>query len=430
MASRWRVSIFLLAGLVTPSREAHAHSPLPWFRLASLGSEMYALHVLSTRFSLNQGDQLHLSEARLRLFEAVCLPSIAAQKSGGFVWLIYTDETLPMSMYTKLRALVRPWPSFHILRISSSADQVGELKRSPREALEAAKLWTPPPPSAKRLALLSTRLDADDGLALGTIAMLQARAEQHLAMRGMQSQAQRCTAVCWPTSLEWQPGATTTGLGQFVRGRPTHSKGKIECLSTGLTTFGWAESQCSAHMGDHREMDGTAYHVIHLSQWMPIRARSVTSNSMAGVRAARPHAAPAAAAKMSKYNISTRQLERCAQLLRERAPLIARDQLKARCRRGFSCSSQAESMLKRLAAGRKKAATRPPDKPPPPPAADKASMPASLAAAIKQEEATRRARREHRLAGARALSGVAAAVSHDGDDGGVASSGVIAPVVI
>ena len=52
-------------------------------------------HVVSTRFSLGQGNQTALVEARLQLLFSLCVPSMVQQlRDARFVWLIYHDGTL------------------------------------------------------------------------------------------------------------------------------------------------------------------------------------------------------------------------------------------------------------------------------------------------------------------------------------------------
>lgn len=152
--------------------------PLPWFRLSRKNA--YALHLVTTRFSLKQGNLTDLTEARLALFQRVCLPTMAAQLADRFVWLIYTDTTLPWRTWARMRAMVRPWPHFHVLRRPPTDER--EFGRRPREVLLNAKLWTPPPGAAElaEVATISTRLDADDGLASGAVAELQRLADERL----------------------------------------------------------------------------------------------------------------------------------------------------------------------------------------------------------------------------------------------------------
>lgn len=332
-----------------PARRAS----LPWYKMKHMPGNVsaYALHLIGSRFSLNQGEQTHLNEGRLQLFRTICLPTVAAQLPRRFVWLIYTDTTLPQSMYARLQALVRPWPSFHVLRHPASDAKL--YARSVQEQLHDAGLWAAPRGSgpSTRLAFLHTRLDADDGLANGTVGRLQAAAGAQLRRPEM-LQSGRCAGACWPRAVEWLPAATDSRHGALVSSHPIKSADGVEvCLSAGLTSFGWENaSECHAHKGGHLDFGKRLLHLDKLERALPIRARSATSNSMSGVlpeenSGARLHPAET----LGRYNISARALARCAEYLRRATKQIARDQLAKRCVFGFGCRTYAAAALAQLA---------------------------------------------------------------------------------
>jgi hypothetical protein len=52
------------------------------------------VHVVFTRFMQQQGTLLQLGSARLKLFETLCLPTLAQQINQQFLWIIRTDLEL------------------------------------------------------------------------------------------------------------------------------------------------------------------------------------------------------------------------------------------------------------------------------------------------------------------------------------------------
>ena len=124
-------------------------------------------HVVSTRFSLGQGNQTALVEARLQLLFSLCVPSMVQQlRDARFVWLIYHDSTLAPEHVAAVAARLQPLASSGFRLVGERVD--GQFGRSAQEQLQLAGLWTPPPPGAKVLYVAS-RLDADDGLPRGAI---------------------------------------------------------------------------------------------------------------------------------------------------------------------------------------------------------------------------------------------------------------------
>lgn len=331
--------------------------PLPWFRLSRKNA--YALHLVTTRFSLKQGNLTDLTEARLALFQRVCLPTMAAQLADRFVWLIYTDTTLPWRTWARMRAMVRPWPHFHVLRRPPTDER--EFGRRPREVLLNAKLWTPPPGAAElaEVATISTRLDADDGLASGAVAELQRLADERLTAGALLEERTLCGAACWVDALEWTP-ALARGLGKLARVHTYDSPDA--CTTPGLTAFGWENNRtrCTAHMAKHTRFGKAVRELKQMSSSPPIRTRSVTSNSMSGLGAGLPTASDTPAeTSLRPYNLTAHSLEGCAQRLRKSTARIARDQLSQRCNMGFSCRESASKVLSQLAAADQPAGARP-----------------------------------------------------------------------
>lgn len=101
-------------------------------------------------------------ERRFRAFEALCLPSIAAQTDQDFRFIILTSPRMPAPWLARLRAAVAKVPMTEVL--VSDARHVADALR-PR--LDEIAAETP------GNSLVQFRLDDDDALALGFIGNLR-----------------------------------------------------------------------------------------------------------------------------------------------------------------------------------------------------------------------------------------------------------------
>ena len=146
----------------------HTHSHTGSFINATLNGTMLT-HVISTRFCLGQGAEVALVEARLKLFFSVCLPTVVQQQGAKFAWLIYYDRTLSQKHAAALQARLRPYAARGFRAVKSSHSRQYSL--SAQAQLQFAEMWTTPPPLTTHL-YISTRIDADDGLASGAVAEL------------------------------------------------------------------------------------------------------------------------------------------------------------------------------------------------------------------------------------------------------------------
>lgn len=145
----------------------------------SLRSGTALTHVVSTRFSLGQGNQTALVEARLHLLFALCVPSMVQQlRDARFVWLIYHDSTLASNHVAAITARLQRLAGGGFRFVRERVE--GQFSRSAQEQLELVGLWTPPPVGAK-VIYVASRLDADDGLPRGALPELHPDPEPILA---------------------------------------------------------------------------------------------------------------------------------------------------------------------------------------------------------------------------------------------------------
>ena len=169
-----RMSRLLVLLLISALDAAHAQLTYPGSGLGltvqpvvwSLRNGTALTHVVSTRFSLGQGNQTALVEARLQLLFSLCVPAMVQQlRDARLVWLIYYDNTLASEYVAAIAASLQPLAGsgFLVREIV-----LGQSFYSAQEQLQLAGLWTQPPPG-NRVLYLASRLDADDGLPRGAI---------------------------------------------------------------------------------------------------------------------------------------------------------------------------------------------------------------------------------------------------------------------
>lgn len=127
-------------------------------------------HFVLTRFNIaSPGREAPIRNApgwlgrRFDLFEAYCLPSMAAQKPGTFRWLIYFDEQTPDEFRARIAAAQAIVPFDAIF--------VGPFRAGLAALDVAARLTT------KGGRLITTRLDNDDAVSSDFLERVKAEAE-------------------------------------------------------------------------------------------------------------------------------------------------------------------------------------------------------------------------------------------------------------
>jgi Putative rhamnosyl transferase len=128
-----------------------------------------AAHFVLTRFNIaSPGREAPIRNApgwlarRFDLFEAFCLPSMAAQAPGTFRWLIYFDEQTPAEFRTRIAAAQAMVPFDAIF--------VGPFRAGLAALDVAARL------ERKGGRLITTRLDNDDAVSSDFLARVKAEA--------------------------------------------------------------------------------------------------------------------------------------------------------------------------------------------------------------------------------------------------------------
>ena len=135
------------------------------------------LHLVITRFQQYQPTLLSLGHARIHLFRSFCLPSMRAQTSQHFVWLILTDPSLHSSLRVEMQQLLAPYPHFFLLPhlgfVTSELFINGDM-RGHELWSGSSDLWRSiTVPKKPFQVYIHTRLDADDGLHRDFLGRLQ-----------------------------------------------------------------------------------------------------------------------------------------------------------------------------------------------------------------------------------------------------------------
>jgi hypothetical protein len=102
---------------------------------------------------------------RLRLFEAYCLPSVAAQSDQNFSWYLYFDDSTPREYLDRVAAVTARRNNIFIKRCAlwEGSTLVNDLVAG----LDERTRW-----------VITTRLDNDDGLQRDFVSMLHAAVEE------------------------------------------------------------------------------------------------------------------------------------------------------------------------------------------------------------------------------------------------------------
>ena len=194
------------------------------------------IHIVTTRFMQGQAQLVHLTRARLELFETICLPSIIGQKimtqylstisnqtenrntksskntrnnssfiDPPFIWIIKVDPSLDESSLSKMIELVYPFPNFFLIANDNKHNPIGKWK----EDLTKDRLLQGTVYSGDLMLLqrahyfrndkisLETRLDADDGLHQMYLKRTQEYALNSLKLRRNSSNENKADWKAW-----------------------------------------------------------------------------------------------------------------------------------------------------------------------------------------------------------------------------------------
>ena len=139
------------------------------------------IHIVNTRFMQSQGHLQILGQARLYLFQTFCLPSMLAQTTQNFLWIIKIDPNLDNKIRHDLISLIDSSNRTNIYIVASDVNYlIGHDPGNWRSGEEREEVWShvvngtvytgdtdrlwAAKVHAEDKIVLETRLDADDGL--------------------------------------------------------------------------------------------------------------------------------------------------------------------------------------------------------------------------------------------------------------------------
>ena len=328
------------------------------------------VHIVGTRFCLKQGHNAALVEARLLLFERICVPTMAQQSTNRFVWLVIVDETLAPRHRRRLTTLLAAHRGPKDFRVVSLDRETAnrDLRAQGHHAYGLARLRQP---SIVADYVLTTVLDADDGLPYQALRMIREQVAD--AVRRVQRNAtlpeHKLVAVaCYTAALNWQPSTRrpagalnlhnesmciTPGLTRVVPFSQPMALGNSSSSNHALLKSRWPGAKtCTQRSPRHSGTRSAAA--------IPIRSRTATSNGMRGVvRAADVPASDIYRWRptlLAQFNITTGDLKATNKGLTLNEAAIARAQMRSNCHDGWSCKDYALELLRNMSRGARRLA--------------------------------------------------------------------------
>jgi hypothetical protein len=211
------------------------------------------IHIVNSRFMQNQGNLTGLARARLILFENFCVASMThqsllrfGQHPAPFLWIIKVDPALNHDILQELLLLVKDYPFIYVVGSNvnygigihpggwrggqAGSDVLGST-------IYSGDLdWLRIAHSARReKAVLETRLDADDGLHVAYLAVIQSEAAKRLRLTHNDTNASHQEWMYWcpMNRLDWNPSpprSNATKYGIFLARKSSKS-----CITPGIT---------------------------------------------------------------------------------------------------------------------------------------------------------------------------------------------------
>ena len=328
------------------------------------------VHIVGTRFCLKQGHNAALVEARLLLFERICVPTMAQQSTNRFVWLVIVDETLAPRHRRRLTTLLAAHRGPKDFRVVSLDRETAnrDLRAQGHHAYGLARLRQP---SIVADYVLTTVLDADDGLPYQALRMIREQVAD--AVRRVQRNAtlpeHKLVAVaCYTAALNWQPSTRrpagalnlhnesmciTPGLTRVVPFSQPMALGNSSSSNHALLKSRWPGAKtCTQRSPRHSGTRSAAA--------IPIRSRTATSNGMRDVvRAADVPASDIYRWRptlLAQFNITTGDLKATNKGLTLNEAAIARAQMRSNCHDGWSCKDYALELLRNMSRGARRLA--------------------------------------------------------------------------
>jgi hypothetical protein len=342
------------------------------------------VHILSTRFNQLQGQLVHLSQARYELFETFTVPSVKAQSTDKFLWLVFTDPNLHPALLQKMIEQLEPMPNVVLIGMNQifkdfiNDDWVGRIEKmfvgTKEMILDYQK-------AAKTRILVETRLDADDSIFRDMMKNVQMQTARSLGVQAKEHSwnpdsfsKKQYRVFCTEHHMQW--GYFNPWDKKSEKGNLFGITEKEFCVTAGLTyayqvgTKG-SDIPTRAHnkmakkipqcdLDKHRtncieRIDAGNY------KYVMIRSRTPTSTAMQGVIPTRQVAESEAwennqqatwdNVMYQNFNVKPSSIWRLRQTFKLNLKLILDDALAGLCsKQEFSCKTSAVTAVNKLLA--------------------------------------------------------------------------------
>jgi Putative rhamnosyl transferase len=194
------------------------------------------VHVIQTRFMQNQPHLLALGQARLELFRSLTVPSILHQTLPHFLWIVRTDPQLHPALREPLVAAIATVPN--AVLVASNDNPEGWRDAQCIADITASSVWAGSldlvrsyHAAAATHAVLETRCDADDAVAVDLVELVQTS-----ATAGLTPLSSDWMVWCAENHLEWQYDSPWTSYQNDTRGKGALLALKAgHCITPGLT---------------------------------------------------------------------------------------------------------------------------------------------------------------------------------------------------
>jgi len=207
-----------------------------WVPYAS-NDQVAGLHVVITSLLIGQGLEQTFVDARMAMFKTLCVPTMKAQQSQNFLWLIFIDDTLLDEVVQDIREQLAGYSNYKLVMRkegrwrgpSYNTDAFPQRNSVAKMFAVAGIMWTPPPDD-KNPIIITTRLDSDDGLHPSATAEIQ-----DAAVEWDQLRVRLPGFVCWNNAALWMANAESP-LGSLGSEQPPYGP-DTGCLVPGLSMF-------------------------------------------------------------------------------------------------------------------------------------------------------------------------------------------------
>lgn len=347
------------------------------------------LHIVVTRFMQDQPTLKWLARARLKLFQYICLPTMVHQTvTTNVIWLVQTDPNLLDEIRVELEDLLKPYSNFFLMGTNehewTSFRDEDDLLDFPVYTGNRSLLQSAYAGRATIPIVLQTRLDADDGLNVHYLELLQYDALQQFASNNGRNWFYWCikrhvewhsdtnrllpiehSRLCVTPGLTVGTTATTTASTTSDTTSGDATTAKEDTTTTSATKATSSLLQPPFYMPHDvlfKELEkkppgycgGMEEHCIRMVDELPIgaiRSRTLTSAGMMDVFSKSHDYADRQEALWDmlshEFGLSS-SLEPVQDFLNQHVIEIARDNLQGQCTEGHSCKLQSIEALQRL----------------------------------------------------------------------------------